>query len=250
MKQTILTFIAKVDPGRVAELRDLLREIATASDFPQNPYIPFPSLKRLHFASLVLHEDADYGSTFVFENNFDGPLDAHLQDLYENAAEGLHRMYGCCIDYPATSAPDRQQLISYLRAHLVRPNAFHIGNVGRGLERTKQEDKLRDELENFLDGLAKRRWPGQTPGSIRSRVQEFIRNHEMAAWASRAEPRQTAMERFLPWLKIGIAALVAILLLPLLIPFLIVWFIVLRYKEKRDIVPPDSRSSSPALSVE
>ena len=29
----------------------------------------------------------------IFENNFDGPLDAYLADLYRQAANGLHQIY-------------------------------------------------------------------------------------------------------------------------------------------------------------
>ena len=90
MKQTILTFITGVEPGRVNELSHLLEEIA--DDVMHNPHLPFTSLKLLHFASLVLHQDQSYGSYLIFENNFDGPLDHYLEDLYGHAAEALQ----CC----------------------------------------------------------------------------------------------------------------------------------------------------------
>jgi len=144
MKQTILTFVAKVNPDRVSDLKALLDGIA--ADVEGNVLIPFPKLKLLHFASLVLNDDPSYGADLVFEQNFDGPLNPHLEDLYAHASAGLHSIYSCCLDYPAASAADKAAMLSYLRAHVVHPNAYHIGNVGRSVQRTHQEDDLRDGL--------------------------------------------------------------------------------------------------------
>src|SRR6267378_7831968 len=170
MKQTILTFVTKVNPDRVSDLKKLLDSMA--SDLAHNPHIPFADLKHLHFASLVLNDDPSYGADLVFENNFDGSLDAYLEDLFTHAAAGLHSIYGCCRDYLAASVADKAQILSYLRAHVVRPNAYHIGNVGRSVERTHQEDALRDSLEDFLDDVVAQGNVG-SPGSIRQRVQAF-----------------------------------------------------------------------------
>lgn len=236
MKQTILTFITKVNPERVSDLRNLLDGMG--SDVEHNPYIPFPDLKRLHFASLVLNEDPLYGAYLVFENNFDGALDPYLEDLYAHASEGLHSIYSCCLDYRAASAADKAQLFSFLRAHLVRPSAYHIGNVGRSVERTHQEDVLRDGLEDFLDEVVAQGNVGPA-SSIRERVQAFVRSQPQLAWAANVQPRQTAMEHFIPRLKIFIAAVIALVLLPLLILLAIVWIVMLRWTETHEPPPAD-----------
>src|SRR6267378_2681111 len=87
MKQTILTFITKVNPARISDLKALLEGMA--KDVEGNAIVPFPKLRLLHFASLVVIEDPDhiYDPCLVFENNFDGPLEPHLEDLYAQAAE-------------------------------------------------------------------------------------------------------------------------------------------------------------------
>jgi hypothetical protein len=236
MKQTILTFLTKVKPDQVSELRDLLDTIA--DDVEHNPLIPYVNLKLLHFSSLVLTEDPGYGAYLVFESNFDGELDPYLEDLYANCAEGLHRIYSCCRDYSAVSAGDKARMLSYLRAHVVRPNAYHIGNVGRSLVRTLQEDGLRDNVEDFLDGVVRQGNIG-TPVSIRQRVQDFVRSQPALAWAGSAQPRQTAMEHFVPRLKIALVAVVALVLLPLLIPLAIVWIVMLRWTETHEAPPPE-----------
>jgi len=208
------------------------------SDVEHNPYIPFPDLKLLHFASLVLNVDLGYGPYLVFENNFDGPLEPYLEDLYAHASEGLHTIYSYCVDYRVAEAANKAQLLSYLRAHVVRPNAYHIGNVGRSVARTHEESILRDGLENFLDEVVEQGTVGPA-SSIRQRVQAFVRGQPTLAWATRVEPRQTAIERFIPRLKIAIAAAIALLLLPLLILLAIVWIVMLRWTETLEPPPAD-----------
>jgi hypothetical protein len=236
MSQILLTILTRVKPDKVAELSEFL-EKDIAGDLLNNPHVPFPLLTRLHFASLVINEEATYGPYLVFENNFDGPLEAYLDELYSHASQGLHRIYSYCLDYPAASAADREQILSYLRKHIVRPNAYHIGNVGRSAARTLKEDGLRDKLENFLDDFVRKGPGGQPVGSIRQRIQDFVRSQPAFAWAAQAAPRQTPWERFWPWLRIAILGVIALLLLPFLILPVIIWALVLRYKEQRDPAP-------------
>jgi len=236
MKQTILTFITKVNPDRVSDLKKLLDEIG--SDVENNPYIPYPDLKLLHFSSFVLTDDSGYGAYLVFENNFDGKLDPYLEDLYAHAADGLHRIYSCCRNYPAMNTADKDQLLSYLRGHVVHPNAYHIGNVGRSVLRTQHEDALRDGVQDFLDDVVKHGNIG-APTSIRQKVQAFVQSQPALAWAADAQPRQTAMERFIPRLKIAVVALIALLLLPLLIPLALIWILMLWWTETHEPSPPE-----------
>jgi hypothetical protein len=234
MKQTILIFLAKVNTDRVSELEGLLDSMTT--NLEHNELIPFADLKLLHFSSLVVQQDREYGAYFTFENNFDGTLDPYLEDLYAHASAGLHRLYSCCSDYSVKSADDKAGMLSYLRAHVVRPNAYHIGNVGRSVERTHQEDYLRDSIEDFLDGVVREGNVG-SPATIRQKIQAFVPSRPDLAWAGKVEPRQTTMEHFLPRLKIVIAAIVAFLLLPVLIPLAIIWLIMLRWTETHEPPP-------------
>ena len=236
MSHTVLTFVSRVKPHKVDELRALLNEIG--KDIPGNRHIPFTSFRLLHFASLVLHEDPGYPSLLVFESNFDGPLEGYLDELYDRAAEALHRLYGCCSDYSATTG-DRAQILSYLRAHVLRPNAYYVGTVGRTLERIKQENALRDSLENRLDDLVKKGEGGLMPGPIKQTLQDFVRKQSELGWAIHSQSRQTAVERFMPWIKIIGLGLIALVLLPALIPIAIVWLIVLRRKETSDPEAPN-----------
>src|ERR1700739_1881583 len=136
MIHTVLTFITKVKPAQVGNLRKILAAIDANPE--KNGYVSFRALTRVHFASFVLHEPSqpsEYGPYLVFENNFDGALEEYLPDLYRQAARGPHQIYSCCPDYVVSSATDRQGILDYLRAHVVYPNAYHVGNTGRSVER-------------------------------------------------------------------------------------------------------------------
>src|SRR5215207_6703458 len=112
MAHTILTFITKVAPDRAARLGSLLAHIG--SHAPDDPRLPFASLKPLHFASFVLFEDQEYGPYLVYENDFDGPLDAYVGELLQHAGSGLHEIYSCCPGYAARGPDERHELASYL----------------------------------------------------------------------------------------------------------------------------------------
>lgn len=236
MKQTILTFITRVDLGKTEALRGLLDQFQ--AELPHHPDLPFASLWRLHFASLVLFEDDRFGPYLVFENNFDGPLDLYLDELYQYARTGLHQIYSCCLGYSASGPDDQKTMLGYLRAHVVRPNAYHIGNVGCSAERIRREAELRDALERELDQMARNGQSSSSPAAIRQEIQELVRSKPEWAWAMEAEPRQTLAEQAIPWLKIAAVAVGALALTriawPVLLPAAAAYALMLRWKEQHD----------------
>jgi hypothetical protein len=240
MSHTVLTCITRVKPDKVAELEALLTEIA--DNLLDHPHLPFPKLKLLHFASLVLHNDTTYGygAYLVFENNFDGPLDPYLDELYRHAAEGLHRIYSCCVDYPATSSADRKRMLDYLRAHVVRPNAYHIGNPGRSADRIRQEALLRDKVEAIADTLMHNGHASASAQALRQAIQQAVGSDRELGWVAHIQPRLTWAERVLPVIKFrGALALAGVLTLvfwDIMLPLIGLYLVVLRWKESRDEV--------------
>jgi hypothetical protein len=242
MAQTILTFITRVNPDKHPALAGLLKQIQ--DNLEGNPYIPFAALTRLHFASFVIVDNKDeYGPYLIFENNFDGSLDGYLNELLQYAGKGLHEIYDCCLDYPGGTF-EAAKLADFLKTRVVRPSAYHIGNVGRSSERIRQERSLRVRIEDFLDGLVAAGKGKDAPVSLHKEVQKFVLDDAELAWSHAAiGPRQTFAERFVPRLKIGLVVLAAIILLPVLIPFSIIWLIILRIQEEKDeslVLPPNS----------
>ena len=242
MVQTILTFITRVNPDKRARLEEIFAEVE--QNLGGNPHIPFAALTRLHFASFVIFDDDAYGSYLIFENNFDGSLDAYLDELLRHAGSGLHQIYACCQEYPGGSY-ESSELAAYLRARVVLPSAYHIGNVGRSAQRIKLECSLRERIQDFLDQLIASGKGKELPVSLHKYVQQLVRSDASLAWASDGiGPRQTTAERLVPWLKIAAAALGAIILLPVLIPVAIVWVIVLLILENRESKRPQTATSS------
>ena len=148
MTQSVFTFITRIDPQRVTDLEMVLKEFAES--LPNHPDLPLTGLAALHFGSLVIFYDDQYGPYLVFENNVDGTPEAYLDELCRKAAKGLHRIYSFCLDYEARSPADSDRIQAYLQKHLVHPNAYHIGNLGRSAVRTQQEAALRDRIEVLL----------------------------------------------------------------------------------------------------
>jgi hypothetical protein len=240
MTQTILTFITKVNPEYVNDLCRLLDQIG--KDPEANALVPFRSLKRVHFASLVLHQSPQYGAYLIFENNFDGVLDDYLPDLYSQAANGLHQIYSCCRDY-STGPSDQQGMMNYLRAHVVRPNAYHIGNTGRNGARILQEKALRAALEQQSDSLVQKGQATSEP-AVLAALQNFVRSDPQWSWVPGVGPRESLAQKLSAWFKLiaVVVLLVAVLLATAFIP-LVLWMLVLRYKESIDPVQADAADS-------
>lgn len=252
MTQTVMTFVTRVKPERATDLCALLNKIGC--DPENNRYIPFRRLEMLHFASLVLHDshkEYGYGPYLVFENNFDGPLKPYLDRLYRLASPGLHEIYSCCQDYAISRADDHQGILNYLMAHVVRPNAYHIGNTGRIAKRILQEQKLTDALETYADVLMK----GDEPHSqdeLRTLLQDFATSTLEFATQAAVGPRQTFLERFLPWARIVLVALFVVMLTLIRFPWGLccllllvgIYVVVLRLKERTDLVKSDAANSN------
>jgi hypothetical protein len=240
MSHTILTFITRVTPERHDELQGVLERVQAS--VPDGPDLPFSALKRLHFASLVLFEDEEFGPYLVFEHNFDGPLEEYLTDLYSHAGECLHQIYRCCEGYTDSDPRDREQIIAYLRHHVIRPNAYHIGNVGRTADQIQRERALRDGLEEVLDGWVQNGQTNVAPEAIRRQLQATVSARPEGSWALKQQPRQTPAEKIEPWLKIGAVAVGGLALLRVawrwLLPAAAAWVVILRWKEMTDPSDP------------
>lgn len=233
MSQTILTFISCVRPGQRASLEQRLAQID--QNPAENGLMPFGSIERLHFASLVVFPSQQYGDYLVFENNFDGSLSEYLDDLIDHAGAGLHEIYAFCKEYPG-GAFDRHALKSYLLKKVVHPNAFHIGNVGRSVTRIRQEARLYGWIQELLDAYVRAGVLAESPPNIRAQMQAELRKSYDDAQVFEPAPRQSLVEKYAPWARIAAAVAGAIISLPITLPIGLVWLVTLLWKEARDAV--------------
>ncbi|WP_460615645.1 hypothetical protein [Hymenobacter seoulensis] len=227
VRQTILAIITTINPNKREQLESFLSEIKSKPK--NNAYILFHSLPLLHFASFTIIDCQGKSPVLVFENNFDGDLSGYLDQMLHLFGEGLHELYKCCINCPNTYQPSA--LKSYLVANIVRPNAYHIGNIGRSAKTIADNANLREELQIYLDKLFSQiKADNISTLHLREEMQDFVRSAVDPNLYSLLPPRQTISEKVIPWIRLTIAGVLSIGLLPLVI----IALLILRIKEKTD----------------
>ena len=225
---TVLSFITPVKAESEPALAAFLDKIG--EDIEGNTDIPFTKIASLHFASLVIFPDKDYGSYLTFEANFDGDdVGAFLDEVLAVAGPAMHQIYSWTKDYNATTPA---QTKAFLLAHVQRPGAYHIGTPWRTVSRIREEDALRNAIEDHADTLPK----NGAPSALRRQIQSFVRSKPELDFAKSAPPTGTFLQRYLPYVKLYGAGLIALPIALLTLPLLILGVIVLRIKEMTDAV--------------
>jgi hypothetical protein len=229
-----ITIRAPVATGRVAELRDWLAEVARKG-LAEGPF-DFSQLRGLHFAKLyLLDEMADLDgqripATLVFMSEVDAPLRRHLAELTDQAGEGTDQAFGHCTGYPGPGA-HRRAKIAWLRRHMIPASAFYVNTVGRGVEQIRQEARLRDALEDYLD---QGNWAGHTATEIRQKLRTYVAGCPSLAWARKPPPPPSLRFRAGEAVHMVAVPLALMLLLPVLLLVLPVWAVLLRLDERHD----------------
>jgi hypothetical protein len=173
--------VAPVRPGQEPALRALLHSMNAEPGMadPGNAIVPFARFERLHFARLVLLDDALQAdlrihgveprrlpTCLAFLGDCDGPADTVLADLAERAQSGLARIFGHCEGFA-----NRADLLAWMRAR-IRPSAASFVNwVGRSVRQIREESALQRALAARVP-----RQPLAAPGDA-----ERVRR-ELAAW--------------------------------------------------------------------
>ena len=205
MKQTVLTIITEIDPKKIEQLKGILTQIQ--ADLYNNQYLPFSKISLVHFASFVIVDQKGSNSLLVFENNFDGDLSDYLDQLLSVAGAGIDQIYQCCIGYQP------QELKSFLTAHVVLPNAYHIGNVGRAAKDVGNNRELRKRLQDYLDQFFNLSKPAKlSETELRKNIQAYTKNDIAPDLSSVLPPHQTLSERVMPWVWLILLGLVLIVL--------------------------------------
>lgn len=233
--QVALTFSARVRPDR---RQDLLRSLALMAEDPaNNPVLPFARLPHTHFARVVLLEpvtgDGDPASLLV-TLDCDAPKAARLVDLAEVAGTGLDELFGTCADYPQPPTSSTRQ--RFLQTHERASRVFYVHAVGRTLNQIRDEARLRQALEEYLDERAER-VQELTPAAVYRELREYVGSHPDLAWAlAPADPpafgwrlRETLHKVALPTFLLAT--------LPIAVPGGLAWLLALRWHERSDPFP-------------
>jgi hypothetical protein len=246
--------VASIAAGREPGLRALLDTMNAQPGIvnPDNAVLPFGAFDHLHYARLVILEDATLGDIaahglpvpaypqhLVFMGDCDGPLSDLLAELASRAEAGLRKIFGHCDDFDAQS-----NVRDWMMAHDVPVAVNYVNWLGRTVRQIKQEGALQRALAARVTRTAI--GPGADAQRIRRELIAFVDAEQRVGRLTLTPPDPT------PWgwkianlvhaIAIPLAGLIALPLIIVLAPFVI---ILLRLREKSDpeICPrPDPRA--------
>jgi hypothetical protein len=148
--------VAPVAVGRELDLRALLDTMNSEPGMadPRNAVLPFGVFERLHFARLVLLDDALQSDLEIlklprprlptylaFLGDCDGPAREFLTDLAQRAGGGLRKIFSHCEGFVTSG-----DLMAWMLAHDQPLAANYVNWVGRTVQQVKQESALQRAL--------------------------------------------------------------------------------------------------------
>ncbi|WP_437678924.1 hypothetical protein [Sorangium sp. So ce131] len=229
VKQSALSVLAPIRASELADLEKTLGDVGRAS--MNDPKIGFTNVSTLHFLRWVILPPAEKGgtSTLALETNFDGELDAHLDELMRESGHVFKDVYARCEGLAAGATP--RDVADYLRRHSVEVNTFYVGYPGLTAKAIQNDIKLRRCIEKFLQvRQASGPWPSD-PLALRAEIQRELAKHPhiYTGHVDRGLPtRGDFLELLIP------AGLAALALAPVLVPAAAIWAVLLRAHEERD----------------
>ncbi|HEV3050869.1 MAG TPA: hypothetical protein VGX50_11190, partial [Longimicrobium sp.] len=204
-RQGSLLVMAPIRTDQYEPLKKVLAEIAkppAGEDIELNPVIPFLKLRTVHFARLLLHaespsDDAPIPSVngkpqvrggpipakLLLATDFDGPLQAHLEELLDVAGPGLDRVFAHCEGWPGHAR--RAAALRFFRRHSVRTNVFYTSTQRRSVDQIRREDDLRRRIDAYLDAQAGKPGFPTDAVQVRERIIRFVKDEPELAWARR-----------------------------------------------------------------
>ena len=238
--QVALTIITRIKPGEAEEIKQLLKKMG--NNAAQNDTIPFGKFSTIHFARLmVLDESVDLNGaaispSLVFISECDAPLDCLLNELVDRAGEGLDEIYSHCEGYPTDGEVTRTRRLAYLRAGMIKVQAFYVNTVGRTVQQIRQEAQLRNAIQDFLDH-SQQDWSNHYSLEVRAKIQVYVRNERTLNWASNTPAQPGYFFKLKEALHLVGIPLLLLILLPVLILAFPIWLLLLRIHELRDAAP-------------
>lgn len=231
-----LTIVRRIIPERKAELASLLTRMGTHIETTAE--MDFARLTTVHFLRWVVIEGLTPSdpAQLVFESNYDGTLEQHLDDLYLNGARCLHEVYRCCEGYPIAAGgsldeAEHPRAKEFLKQGQLRYEAFYVGCRGKSVRRIRAESALRDAIQRFLDGLGSEpmRHFQNDPDTAYTAIVQHLKTHHLASFEQLLAPAPPRPEQ-----RIAPIVLRAAAVLPPLAALLPVLYPLLRYKEETD----------------
>ena len=209
---------------------------------PFNPIVPFGRLSRLHFARIVILDDATvndisvYGLSPVtfprylaFLGDIDGPADSFLVELANLAGGGLRQIFACCEGFA-----DNADLLAWMKARDTSAAANYVNWVGRTVQQVGEEESLRQSLKSFVRENWSSLRPLQ-PVEIKQKLKSFVATEQRSGRIKLTPAAPTPIG----WqvrniLNLAGMPLLLLICLPLLLLYLPFFLIQLRRRELSD----------------
>ncbi|HET7463388.1 MAG TPA: Dyp-type peroxidase [Longimicrobium sp.] len=201
--QASLLVMPRIKPGEqnMGSLLALLQKVAKPedADMEMNPVIPFANLRTVHFLRILVHQPSPSADApipvydgkpqvhgppippkLLFSTDYDGTLDAHIDELLREAGPGLDQVFSHCEGWPGLADP--RAVHDFFLLNRVESNTFYTGTMKRSVDQIHREAVLRDRVEAFLDAEQKNGTLPAEPAAIRQRILEFIDGQPELAW--------------------------------------------------------------------
>lgn len=170
MRQAGLTVVTKILPERI----DALPEILQAAESTDS----FRFMKHVHYAAFVILRAIDgIGPRLVMETNYDGELAEHLDELINQGAGLIDRIYANCEDYPLDAAHREPQSVKdYFRDHSVTSNAYYVALPGRSCKDICNAIAVYQAAETYVRG--NRELQNLSADAVWARLVEYFRTNK------------------------------------------------------------------------
>jgi hypothetical protein len=230
-----LTVLAEIAPGSRGLLEQRLAAIA--ADLDGNPVFRPRELPDTHFMRLVIIDDprGEFPALLAWETNHDGRAADYLARV-ARSAPSIAGVFECCTGHPAGGTRDLAAWVGWMRAHAHPARAFYSGYRGVPRSEVINDRRVHDAIRDLLDRADRDSLDGVARVELPLRIRERI-----AARAPELDLAPTGDDE-LRWLAGKLAAIAAVLALaPVLLVLGPVWYLVLRYKESRDLASAYAR---------
>lgn len=235
--------VATIVPAREAGLRELLQSMNSqpGSADPANPVLPFGTVDTLHYARLVVVDDAMQAdlrvcgvaparipTRLVLMGDCDGPAANCLAAIARVAEGGLRRLFSHCEGFA-----EGADVLAWMRAHDQPVAVNFVCRLGRTVRRVREDDALWRALAGRVP-----RGPLEAPGDAQRRCRallEFVEAEQQAGRLALTEDSPTPLAWQLANLGHLVALpLLALVLAPLWLAALPFTLLALRRLEKTD----------------
>ena len=246
MSSNALTVVTPIQPGKVEELDALLSEIGEDITNKTGRHISFAQLTTVHFLRWVIlpgdtEGERHYLPQLAFESNYDGPLDAHLEELIQVGGPMLARIYSSCAGCPGDVAGSVESFKRFLLRYQLPAAAFYRGYPNHTVKDVLDNTLARRAIQDFLDDPQRAAaLRCQKPEQLCEEIQKYLATVPGLKLERTCPPPPGRLDRFIRRLmesapvQLAVGVPVGLLLLPVLVPaaLLLLW------KESRDEAEP------------